>query len=109
MYRFDADQLVRTGRDVFLPDQISHWLRYENLANAGPLPSSGYGYAARQDQAARIAALLQGAIDAGVTLRAPWDVVASARRSGFTERLVFTDGRFVSGRAPFNSTQWRGV
>jgi hypothetical protein len=109
MYRFDADQLVRTGRDGFLPDQISHWLRYENLANAGPLPSSGYGYAARQDQAARIAALLQGAIDAGVTQRAPWDVVASARRSGFTERLVFTDGRFVSGRAPFNSTQWSGV
>ena len=106
MYGFDAGQLVRLGRDGFLPDRISQWLRYENLANAGPLTSGGYGYAARQEQAATIAALLPGAIDAGVTLRASWDVIASARRSGFAERLVFADGRFVSGRAPFNSTQW---
>jgi hypothetical protein len=67
------------------------------------LASGGYGYAARQDQATTIATLLPGAIDAGVTLRAPWDVISSARRSGFAERLVFTDGRFVSGRTPFRS------
>lgn len=106
MYRFDAGQLVRLGRDGFLPDRISQWLRYENLANAGPLPSGAYGYAARQEQATTIAKLLPGAIDAGVTLRPSWEVIASARRSGFAERLVFVDGHFVSGRAPFNSTQW---
>jgi hypothetical protein len=70
------------------------------------LGSGGYGYAARQEQATRISTLLPGAIDAGVTLRASWDVIASARRSGFAKRLVFVDGRFVSGRAPFNSTRW---
>jgi hypothetical protein len=106
MYRFDAGQLVRLGRDGFLPDRISQWLRYENLANAGPLVSGAYGYTARQEQSATIATLLPVAIDPGVTLRASWDIIASARRSGFAERLVFTDGRFVSGRAPFNSTQW---
>jgi hypothetical protein len=106
MYRFEAGQLVRLGGDGFLPDRISQWLRYENLANAGPLASGGYGYAARQDQATTIAKLLPGAIDAGVTLRAAWDVIASVRRSCFAERLVFADGRFVSGRMPFNSTQW---
>jgi len=106
MYRFDAGQLVRLGRDGFLPDRISQWLRYENLANAGPLDSGGYGYAARQEQAATIAELLPGAVDAGVTLRASWDAIASTRRSGFVERLAFADGRFVSGRAPFDPTEW---
>lgn len=104
MYRFDAGQLVRLGCDGFLPAQVSHWLRYENLANAGILPSSGYGYFASQEQAAAIAALLPGAIDVGA-LRASWDVIASARRSGFAERLVFAGGRFVSTRAPFNPTE----
>lgn len=109
MCRFDADRLVRTGRDGFLPAPIAHWLRYENLANAGPLPAGGYGYTARQDQAVRIASLLPGAIDAGVTSRASWDVVAAARRNGFTERLIFTDGQFVSGRTPFASMKGSGV
>jgi hypothetical protein len=104
MYCFDAGQLVRLARDGFLPDRISQWLRYENVANAGLLPSGGYGYAARQEQAVTIATLLPGAIDAGVTLRATSDVIASARRRGFAERLIFTDGRFASGRTPFNST-----
>ena len=106
MYRFERGALVRLGQDGFLPDRISQWLRYENLANAGPLASGGYRYTARQEQAATIATLLPGVIETGVTLRASWDVIASARRSGFAERLVFADGRFVSGRAPFNSTQW---
>jgi len=105
MYRFENGALIRLGRDGFLPDRISQWLRYENLVNAGPLAFGGYGYTARQDQATTIATLLPDAIDAGVTLRASWDVVASARRSGFAERLVFTDGRFVSGRTPFGSAQ----
>src|SRR5205085_2663971 len=52
MYRFDTDRLVRLGRDGFLPDRISHWLRYANLANSGALPSGGYGYAAGRNQAA---------------------------------------------------------
>jgi hypothetical protein len=109
MYRFDAAWLVRLGRDGFLPDRISQWLRYVNLNNAGPMPSGGYGYRADQSQAAAIATLLRGAVDAGVAVRASWNVVASARRSGFAERLVFTDGRFVSGRTPFNSTEWSGA
>ncbi|HBR46702.1 MAG TPA: hypothetical protein DEA80_17595 [Afipia sp.] len=109
MYRFDAARLVRLGRDGFLPDRISQWLRYVNLNNAGPMPSGGYGYCADQSQATAIAALLRGAVDAGVAVRASWDVVASARRSGFAERLVFTDGRLVSGRTPFNSTEWSGA
>lgn len=104
MYRFDSGQLVRLGRDGFLPDQISQWLRYENLAHAGPSASGAYGYTARQEQVTTIATLLPGAIDAGVTQRASRDFIASARRSGFAERLVFLDGRFVSGRAPFNAT-----
>jgi hypothetical protein len=103
MYRFEDGALVRLGLDGHLPDRISEWLRYENLTNVGPLASGGYGYAARQDQATTSATLLPGAIDAGVTLRASWDVIASARRSGFAERLVFTDGHFVSGRMPFGS------
>jgi hypothetical protein len=106
MYRFDAARLVRLGRDGFLPDRISQWLRYMNLDNAGPAPSGVYGYAADQNQATTVAALMPGAVDAGTALRASWDAVASARRSGFAERLVFTDGRFVSGRTPFNSTEW---
>lgn len=104
MYRLEADLFVRTGRDGFLPDLIAHWLRYANLTNSGPLPSGGYGYAASRDQAATIAKLLPGALDAGETLRASWDVAAAARRSGFAERLIFTDGRFASGRAPFDPT-----
>jgi hypothetical protein len=106
MYGLEADLLVRVGRDGFLPDRIAHWLRYENLANSGPLPSGRYGYAASRDQATTIAKLLPGAVDAGgVTLRASWDVIASARRSGFAERLIFGDGRFASGRAPFDPSQ----
>jgi hypothetical protein len=108
-YRFENGTLIRLGRDGFLPDRISQWLRYENLGNAVPLPAGGYAYHARQDQATTIATLLPGAIDAGVTVRAPWDVIASARRNGSAERLVFTDGRFVSGRMPFNSTQRSSV
>ena len=106
MYRFDAGQLVRLGQDGFLPDRISQWLRYKNLANARPLASGAYRYTARQEQAATIATLLPGVIDTGVSLRASWESISSVRRSGFAERLVFADGRFVSGRAPFNSTQW---
>lgn len=105
MYRFEAEQLVRLGRDGFLPDRIAHWLRYENLANPHLLPSGGYGYPASRDQAATIGRLLPRAVDAGVTLRASWDAVASARRSGFAERLIFTDGRVVSGRVPFDPMQ----
>lgn len=107
MHRFEHGALIRLGLDGFLPDRISQWLRYVNLANAGP--SGGYGYTARRDQATMIAMLLPGAIDAGVTLRTTWDVIASARRSGFAERLVFADGRFVSGRTPFNSTHGSSV
>jgi hypothetical protein len=106
MYRFDAARLVRIGKDGFLPDRISQWLRYANLENAGPTPSGGYEYAADQNEAAAIATLIPGAVDAGVALRASWEAAASARRSGFAERLVFTDGRFVSGRTPFISTEW---
>jgi hypothetical protein len=106
MYRFEAGQLVRLGRDGFLPDPISHWLRYENLVNAAILPSGGYGYAACQEQAGAIAMLLPGAVEVDAPLRAPWDVIVSARRSGFAERLIFADGRFVSARAPFDLTQW---
>jgi hypothetical protein len=106
MYRFDAARLVRLGKDGFLPDRISQWLRYVNLDNAGPTPSGGYGYAADQNQATAIATLMPGAVDAGLALCASWDIVASARRRGFAERLVFTDGRFASGRTPFNPTEW---
>ncbi|HEV2159468.1 hypothetical protein [Bradyrhizobium sp.] len=106
MYRFEADRLVRIGRDGYLPDRIAHWLRYENLANPQLLPSGGYGYQASRDQATTVARLLPRAIDAGVTLPASWDAVASARRSGFAERLIFTGGRIVSGRAPLDPTQW---
>lgn len=109
MYRFKNGALIRLGRDGFLPDRISQWLRYENLGNAEPLPAGSYAYRARQDQATTIATLLPGAIDAGVTVRANWEVIASARRNGFGERLVFTDGRFVSGRMPFNSTHGSSV
>ena len=109
MYRYENGALIRLGRDGFLPDRISQWLRYENLGNAEPLPAGGYAYRARQDQATSIATLLPGAIDVGVTLRAPWDVIACARRNGPAERLVFTDGHFVSGRTPFNSTHGSSV
>lgn len=102
MYRFGADHLVRVGRDGFLPDRIAQWLRYENLVNAEPSSSGGYRYAASPSQAATAARLMPGAVDAGATFRASWDVIASNRRSGFTERLIFTDGRFLSGRAPFD-------
>jgi hypothetical protein len=105
MYRFEADRLVRLGHDGFLPDRIAQWLRYENLLNAEPLPSGGYRYAASPSQAAAVARLMPGAVDPGVTFRTSWDVVASSRRSGFAERLIFIDGRFVSGRAPFDPTQ----
>ena len=109
MYRFDAGRLVRLGQDGFLPDRISQWLRYANLQNAGPTPSGGYGYVADQSQAAVIAKLLPGIVDIGTALRASWNVIASARRSGFVDRLIFTDGHFVSGRTPFNSTEWGGA
>jgi hypothetical protein len=105
MYRFEAGRLVRTGRDGFLPDQIAHWLRYENLTNSQPAGAGGYAYDASRNQAATIAKLLLGAIDEGRTLRPSWDAVASARRSGFAERLVFTDGSIASSRAPFDTTQ----
>lgn len=105
MYRFETDRLIRTGRDGFLPDQIAHWLRYENLANPQPGASGGYAYEASRGQTAMIANFLPGAIDAGETLRASWDAVASARRSGFAERLIFTDGRIASGRTPYGTTQ----
>jgi len=106
MYRLDAGRLVRVGQDGFLPDRIAHWLRYENLVNSGPLSSGGYAYEVSQGQATAIASLLSGVVDAGQTLRASWDVVASARRSGFAERLIFTDGCFACGRAPFDPAQW---
>lgn len=109
MYRFENGELTRVGRDGFLPDRISQWLRYENLSNAGPLPAGGYAYRARHDQATTIATLLPGAIDAGATPRANWDVIASVRRNGSAERLIFMDGRFVSGRTPFNSTHGSSV
>lgn len=106
MYRFEAGQLVRLGRDGFLPAPISRWLRYENLVNAAILPSGGYSYTACQEQAMAIALLLPGAVDVDAPLRSSWDVIASARRGGFAERLVFADGRFVSARAPFDPSQW---
>ncbi|MGY3511272.1 hypothetical protein ACVIQY_004247 [Bradyrhizobium sp. USDA 3051] len=105
MYRREADRLVRTGLDGFLPDQIAHWLRYENLSNAQPAPAGGYSYQASQAQVAAIARLLPGAIDAGLTLPASWAAVAAARRSGFAERLVFKEGRVLSSRTPFDPTQ----
>jgi hypothetical protein len=105
MYRLEADRLLRMGRDGFLPDRIAHWLRYENLANPQLLPFGGYGYQASRDQATTVARLLPRAIDIGMTLRTSWEAVASARRSGFAERLIFTDGRIVSDRAPFGPTQ----
>ncbi len=106
MYRWEADRLIRTGCDGFLPDQIAQWLRYENLANAQPEPAGGYSYQANQAQAVAAARLLPGAIVAGATLAASWDAVAAARRSGFAERLIFTEGRVVSSRTPFDPTQW---
>lgn len=109
MYRFENGALIRLVRDGFLPDRISQWLRYENLSNAEPLPGGGYAYRAQQDQATTIATLLPGGIDVDVTVRASWDVISSARRNGLAQRLVFTDGHFVSGRMPFNSTHGSSV
>jgi hypothetical protein len=105
MYRHGADRLARTGRDGFLPDQIAHWLRYENLTNPQPDQAGGYSYQANHAQAAAVARLLPGAIDVGATLPASWDAVAAARRSGFAKRLVFKEGRVVSSRTPFDPTQ----
>jgi hypothetical protein len=102
MYRFEKGELVRVGRDGFLPDAISHWLRHANLVNAGPLAAGHYGYATGQDQAVAVASLLPGAIEAGVTLRSSVDAIASARRSGGVERLIWRDGRVTSGRTRFN-------
>lgn len=105
IYRLEADHLVRTGCDGFLPDKIAHWLRYANLSNPGPLPFGGYGYTANRGQAEAIARLLPGAVDVGVTVRAPWEMVAAVRRSGFVDRLVFLDGSLASGRVPFDPVQ----
>ncbi len=105
MYRFEADRLVRLGRDGFLPDRIAKWLRYENLRNAEVLPSGGYAYASGAGQAASIARLMPGAVAVEKTCRPSWDAVASSRRSGYAERLIFTDGRLISGRTPFETTQ----
>lgn len=109
MYRLEGDRLLRDGRDGFLPDLIAHWLRYENLANSQVLPSGGYAYPTSRDQATTIANLMPGAIDAGFTIRPSWEAVASARRSGFAERLVFTHGHLASGRTPFDPTQRSSV
>ncbi|MCC8962494.1 hypothetical protein H8A95_09270 [Bradyrhizobium sp. Pear76] len=105
MFRREADRLLRTGRDAFVPDQIAFWLRYENLANPLVGPAGGYSYQASQAQVTAIARLLPGAIDAGATLSASWEAVAAARRRGFVERLVFTEGRVLSSRTPFDPTQ----
>lgn len=105
MYRFEADRLVRTGRDGFLPDRIALWLRYENLRNAEILPPGGYAYPSTASQAATVARLMPGAVDPGTTFKASWDAVASCRRSGHAERLIFTDGHLISGRAPLYATQ----
>jgi hypothetical protein len=105
MFRLDGDRLLRTGRDGFLPDLMARWLRHENLSNSMVLSSGGYQYAATTEQAARIAALMPGAIHIGAAQAVPWGAVASARRSGFAERLVFADGRVASGRAPFGPMQ----
>ncbi|MFK4581187.1 hypothetical protein [Bradyrhizobium ottawaense] len=105
MYRFERDRLHREGRDGYLPDLIAHWLRYENLAPPCALPGGGYAYPASRDQAATIARLMPRAVEAGATGRPSWEAVASARRSGFAERLIFMDGRVASSRMPFDPTE----
>ena len=105
LYRFEGDRLLREARDGYLPDLIAHWLRYANLAPPCALPAGGYAYPASRDQAATIARLMPRAVDASATSRSSWEAVASARRSGFAERLIFMDGRVASSRMPFDPTE----
>lgn len=101
LYKFVDGALSRQAKDGFIPDRLAGWLRYANIANPSVSIDGGYSYPSQPEQAAKIASLLDGAIDAGVVLRPAIEVVSSVRRSGWAERMIWKDARLSSGRAPF--------
>jgi hypothetical protein len=101
LYQAEGNKLTRKAKDGFLPDAVARWLRYANLLNPSFSMEGEYSYPVQHGQSATIAAIIPGAIDAGVTTRPIDEIVCSVRRSGWTERMVWKETGLSAGRAPF--------
>ena len=101
LFRRDGGGLLRVAGEGALPADISRWLRYTNLANPSALETGGYRYPMRAENFAIFSSVLNGLVDLGIDDVDGASAVARARRSGWSDRLVWTDGRLTARRSPY--------
>jgi len=101
LFRLEASGLLRIAGEGALPADISAWLRYATLANPSALEGGNYRYPIRAENVAKLTSILNGLIDLVSDPVEGTSAIALVRRSGWSDRLVWSNGRLSANRLPY--------